>query len=83
MADQNKAIGLVYRLAYNVNVVAFKMAAGKAVRAGLTVECSYPNRYVTDPAAHFQRNAPDFVLVFSIAAECRWDKIPVRSLVHS
>ena len=40
--------GQVYRLAYNGDVVAFKWATGKAVRAGLAVEGAYLNRYVTD-----------------------------------
>ena len=39
---------LVHRLAYNGDVVAFKMVVGKAVRAGLVVEGAYLDRYVTD-----------------------------------
>jgi hypothetical protein len=50
----------VHRLAYNGDVVAFKMAAGKAVRAGLAVGGRISklirNRRATQPPAHFQRN---------------------------
>jgi len=52
----------VYRLTYNGDVVAFKWAAGKAVRAGLAeggrISESIRNRRATQPPAHFQRNPP-------------------------
>jgi len=56
-----RALGkLVYRLACNDDVVAFKMGRGKAVRAGLAVRGrisrSIRNRRATQPPAHFQRH---------------------------
>ena len=63
MPSQDAAkIVLVCRLTYNGDVVAFKMAAGKAVRAGLAlggrISESICNRRATQPPAHFQSNPP-------------------------
>ena len=51
---------LVHQVSDWCSGVAVKMAAGKAVRAGLAVEGAYLDRYVTEeqrqPPAHFHRN---------------------------
>ena len=49
-------IALVYRLAYNGNVVAFKMGRRQGARGRISK--SIRNRRATQPPAHFQRNPP-------------------------
>ena len=47
----------MYRLAYNGDVVAFKMGRRQGVEAG-RISKSIRNRRATRPPAHFQRNPP-------------------------